>query len=125
MSDLFWYALDRSAQAFAAMLWPSYADHGMEGAAMSRRRTGSRYVPITISLKPSMVDDIEAVLNAKQSRSEWIAGAIEQKLDGDGLLIRDASNVQLKLALHARICGCHKTADCLVMRDLRRLRPES
>lgn len=50
---------------------------------MSRRRTGTRYVPITISLKPSMVDDIEATLGPKQSRSQWIADAIEKKMDDD------------------------------------------
>lgn len=50
---------------------------------MSRRRTGTRYVPITISLKPAMVDDIEAELGPKQSRSQWIADAIKKKLDGD------------------------------------------
>lgn len=50
---------------------------------MSRRRTGTRYVPITISLKPSMVDDIEATLGPKQSRSQWIADAIVKKMDDD------------------------------------------
>ena len=50
---------------------------------MSRRRTGTRYVPITISLKPSMVDNIEVELGAKQSRSQWIAKAIDQKLSDD------------------------------------------
>ena len=50
---------------------------------MSRRRTGTRYVPITISLKPSMVDDIEATLGPKQSRSQWVAKAIQEKLDED------------------------------------------
>ena len=53
------------------------------GAKMSRRRTGTRYVPITISLKPSMVDDIEATLGPKQSRSQWIADAIAKKMDDD------------------------------------------
>lgn len=51
---------------------------------MSRRRTGTRYVPITISLKPSMVDNIEVELGAKQSRSQWISKAIQSKLDDDG-----------------------------------------
>ena len=91
---------------------------------MSRRRTGTRYVPITISLKPSMIDEIEAKLDAMQSRSEWIAGAIEVKLAETVLTTAEATPVQLKLALHARICGCMKTADCLVMRDLRRMKAE-
>ena len=50
---------------------------------MSRRRTGARYVPITISLKPSMVDNIEVELGAKQSRSQWIGKAIQAQLDDE------------------------------------------
>ena len=55
---------------------------------MSRRRTGTRYVPITISLKPSMIDEIEVQLGAKQSRSQWIADAINTKLNDDDEYIR-------------------------------------
>ena len=50
---------------------------------MSRRRTGARHVPITIALKPSMVNDIEAQLDAKESRSAWIAAAIAKELAGE------------------------------------------
>lgn len=57
---------------------------GPRGAFVMRRRTGTRYVPITISLQPEMVNDIEAELSRKQSRSEWIASAIEAKLNGEG-----------------------------------------
>ena len=53
------------------------------GERMSRRRTGTRYVPITISLKPSMIDAIEVQLGAKESRSQWIADAIQKKMDDD------------------------------------------
>lgn len=64
---------------------------------MSRRRTGIRYVPITISLKPAMVDEIEATLGPKQSRSQWVADAIQKKLDGRGEfdLARDGSCIQM------------------------------
>ena len=64
---------------------------------MSRRRTGTRYVPITISLKPSMVDDIEATLGPKQSRSAWISKAITQKLEDDehAVPLSDRSTVRL------------------------------
>lgn len=59
---------------------------------MSRRRTGARYVPITISLKPSMVDALEATLGPKQSRSQWIADAIDKKMNGDDAIkVREAS----------------------------------
>ena len=70
---------------------------------MSRRRTGARYVPITISLKPSMIDDIEAELSPKQSRSQWIASAIDDKLRGDGAIsVGDASALQLVVSLYNR-----------------------
>lgn len=62
---------------------------------MSRRRTGTRYVPITISLKPSMVDDIEAELSPKQSRSQFISSAIQSKLDGDYERIEDIGSIRL------------------------------
>lgn len=62
----------------------SLAMFGPRGAFVMRRRTGTRYVPITISLQPEMVNDIEAELSRKQSRSEWIASAIEAKLNGEG-----------------------------------------
>lgn len=63
---------------------------------MSRRRTGARYVPITISLKPSMVDDVETKLNQKQSRSMWIADAIHDKLTKEQFdLVRDGTAAQM------------------------------
>jgi hypothetical protein len=46
------------------------------------------------------------------------------KLAETVLTTAEATDVQLKLALHARVCGCMKTADCLVMRDLRRMKAE-
>lgn len=62
---------------------------------MSRRRTGTRYVPITISLKPSMVDEIEAELSPTQSRSHFIASAIESKLDGSFERVEDIGSIRL------------------------------
>jgi len=60
-----------------------------------RKRTGTRYVPITISMLPDMVNDIEGELGRKQSRSEWIADAITKKLAGQGWnLVDDGDAVQ-------------------------------
>ena len=69
---------------------------------MSRRRTGTRYVPITISLKPSMVDNIEVELGAKQSRSQWIAKAIESQLDDDGSAMRLSDYQTMRLLSEVR-----------------------
>tara|TARA_Y100000401_G_scaffold67122_1_gene53701 strand:- start:199 stop:474 length:276 start_codon:yes stop_codon:yes gene_type:complete len=78
-----------------------------------RRRTGTRYVPITISLKPAVVDDIETELSPGQSRSKWIAEAIDAKLHGGGgVTIGDASDKMLCHAFHARVCGCYEYDTC-------------
>lgn len=89
---------------------------------MSRRRTSEYYSPITISLLPSLIRDMEGEIKAKESRSQWIARAIEMRLEDSALRVRDANDVQLKLALHERVCGCVKTADCPTMGLLRRLK---
>ena len=89
---------------------------------MSRRRTGARFVPITISLKPSMVDDIEAMLSPKQSRSAFVAGAVAEKLNGGfGLAIKDAGTPQIMHAFHARVCGCHNWSTCSIAQTLERM----
>ena len=89
---------------------------------MSRRRTGTRYVPITISLKPAMVDDIEAELSPKQSRSQYIAAAIDAKLHGGGgVTIGEASDTMLMHAFHARVCGCHIYDTCTTAATLERI----
>lgn len=64
---------------------------------MSRRRNGARYVPITISLLPSMVADIEQKLDAKASRSAWIAKAISKELSGEHSFntARDGTAIQM------------------------------
>ena len=50
------------------------------GERMSRRRTGKTYIPISISLPDTLVKEIEAELGPKDSRSRWIASAVEAKL---------------------------------------------
>jgi len=67
-----------------------------------RNRTGTRYVPITISLKPSMIDEIETVLKPKQSRSKWIAKAIEEKLSSGELDLEDVPLNELFAELEYR-----------------------
>lgn len=59
---------------------------------MSRRRTGARHVPITIALKPSLVDEIETELSPNQSRSAWVSAAIQAKLDGEGWSLQRDGN---------------------------------
>lgn len=57
-----------------------------------RRRTTSLYVPITISLKPEIVNAIEAELAPKQSRSRWIQEVLTKELYESGFdLLRDGT----------------------------------
>lgn len=59
---------------------------------MSRRRTTSLYVPITISLKPEIVQAIEAELGPKSSRSRWIQEVLQKELYESGFdLQRDGT----------------------------------
>tara|TARA_Y100001938_G_C8072082_1_gene423737 strand:+ start:347 stop:607 length:261 start_codon:yes stop_codon:yes gene_type:complete len=67
-----------------------------------RRRTGTRFVPITISLKPAVVDDIETELSPGQSRSKWIAEAIDAKLHYMDYDLSSITTKQLIAMLHAR-----------------------
>ena len=71
---------------------------------MSRRRVNSKYVPITISLKPSMVAEIEEQLSYKQSRSAWIANAIYNELDdGEWSVVRDGNAYQMFCAFKQKM----------------------
>ena len=56
-------------------------------------------MPITISMLPDMVNDVEGELARKQSRSKWIADAITKKLAGQGWnLVDDGDAVQWYVA---------------------------
>lgn len=88
--------MDISSATIAQMLWPSYANYSLEVANIPRRRVNAKAVPITISLKPSMVADIEEQLTYKESRSEWIADAITAQLDdGKWSVVRDGNALQM------------------------------
>jgi len=69
---------------------------------MPRRRVGEYFRPVTISLRPWMIAEIETLLGPKQSRSEWIASAIDAKLDDSGTKVADATDLQLVVALRNR-----------------------
>lgn len=87
-----------------------------------RRRSGTRYVPITISLKPALVDDIETELSPGQSRSKWVADAIDAKLNGGGgVTIGEASDSMLCHAFHMRVCGCYNHEACATLIVLEKL----
>jgi len=78
---------------------------------MRRAANPTRKISITI---PSRVfDALESHLSYDQSRSRFISTAIEDKLgESSAPTVQELTTVQLKLALHQRICGCHETASC-------------
>ncbi len=87
---------------------------------MSRRRAADPTKAISITLKSSLLAKLDDKLSYSDSRSEWIAGAIRMRLD-DSSALGEVNDVRLKVMLHSRVCGCHKTASCPTMVVLRRL----
>jgi hypothetical protein len=85
---------------------------------MSRRRTRSRYVPITISVKPAVVDDIEAELSPNQSRSKWISEAIDAKLHYIDYDLSSITTKQLIAMLHSRD-GVSEQTRSVLMSEIR------
>jgi len=49
---------------------------------MSRPRSHDKSIPISLAIPTSMVMQLENHLSHSQSRSKWICGAIEDKMDG-------------------------------------------
>lgn len=62
---------------------------------MPRRRAKDPTTAISITLKRTLLDNIDDELTRIQSRSAWIAGACQDKLDGGGVSLVDAPSVQL------------------------------
>ena len=49
---------------------------------MSRPRSRDKSIPMSVAIPTSMMMQLENHLSHSQSRSKWICGAIEDKLDG-------------------------------------------
>ena len=69
---------------------------------MNRRIKRNRAVPIHITLSPALLDEIDARLSHKMSRSNWIRGACEMKLDKDVTEVNDLTDKQLVNILRNR-----------------------
>ena len=69
---------------------------------MNRRIKRNRAVPIHITLAPSLLDEIDSKLSHKTSRSRWIVGACEMKLNRDVTEVADLTNKQLVNILRNR-----------------------
>jgi len=77
-----------------------------------RKRTGKKYVPITISLENQMINELEMELKPKESRSAWIADAIEDKLNGEDSF-DDASSSRMVSELFMRSVITKEMRDAL------------
>lgn len=69
---------------------------------MNRRIKRNRSVPIHITLPPVLLDDIDAQLSHKMSRSNWIRNACSNKLSHDVVEVTDLTDIQLVNVLRNR-----------------------
>ena len=69
---------------------------------MNRRIKRGRKIPIHITLSSSLLDEIDTRVSHKNSRSNWIRGACEMKLDKDVTEVNDLTDKQLVNILRNR-----------------------
>ncbi len=50
---------------------------------MGRRRVKEKHIPMSLSMPYRLIQRVEEQLSYKQSRSKWVQGAIEAKLEMD------------------------------------------
>jgi len=67
---------------------------------MGRRRVKEKHIPMSISVPYRLIQRVEVQLSYKQSRSKWVQGAIQAKLDMeiDWSLIESERLLRLLLA---------------------------
>ena len=76
------------------------AIHSVDTAGVAKMNR--RIKPIHITLAPGLLDEIDARLSHKMSRSNWIRGACEMKLDKDVTEVNDLTDKQLVNILRNR-----------------------
>ena len=81
-----------------------------------RRRSQNKTIAISITLDRSIIDELDNILSAKQSRSKFIQNCIEAKLNG-GNFVHEANTRQLMAALGSRE-DCDKFLHKLLMQIL-------
>lgn len=69
---------------------------------MNRRIKRGRKIPIHITLSSGLLDEIDTRVSHKSSRSNWIRGACEMKLDKDVTEVNDLTDKQLVNILRNR-----------------------
>jgi len=66
-----------------------------------RKRSKNKTIAISITLERSIIDELDEILSAKQSRSKFIQNCIEAKLNG-GNFVHEADTKQLMASLTSR-----------------------
>jgi metal-responsive CopG/Arc/MetJ family transcriptional regulator len=66
-----------------------------------RRRSQNKTIAISITLDRNIIDELDEILSAKQSRSKFIQKCIEAKLNG-GNFVHEADTKQLMASLLGR-----------------------
>jgi len=66
-----------------------------------RKRSKNKTIAISITLERSIIDELDEILSAKQSRSKFIQNCIEAKLNG-GKFVHEAETKQLMVSLVGR-----------------------
>ncbi len=66
-----------------------------------RRRAKNKTIAISITLDRNIIDELDEILSAKQSRSKFIQRCIEQKLNGTNTILESTTR-QLMAALTSR-----------------------
>ena len=66
-----------------------------------RRRATNKTIAISITLDRSIIDELDEILSAKQSRSKFIQNCIEAKLSGRKF-VHEADTKQLMASLTSR-----------------------
>ena len=90
------------------------------------RRAANPTRKISITIQDSTFNELNRVLSYTQSRSAFIDAAIVAKLSlGHAATVAESTVIQLKVALHSRICGCYEQASCPTMILLRKLKMDS
>tara|TARA_B100001564_G_scaffold63949_1_gene50169 strand:+ start:131 stop:385 length:255 start_codon:yes stop_codon:yes gene_type:complete len=81
-----------------------------------RRRSQNKTIAISITLDRNIIDELDEILSAKQSRSKFIQRCIEQKLNGTNTILESTTR-QLMAALTSRD-DCDKFLKKLLMQIL-------
>jgi len=70
---------------------------------MSRRRSADKAIPISIALPRSIVARLDQVLAYKDSRSAFVARAIEKQLDGrESFNVKEVPTSRLRMEFYHR-----------------------